>query len=169
MFWEKIPSKWFGRAHKHFPFLEQMGRHEEFPSINPFFPRTHFLPFFGERIFFLDFPQNAVECKLANILHLAFSEKTPYLLWHTCLQGSCHCHRIFTAISDAIEPLAHVLCCTTVMVCQWERQRQSLHISHRGTPRCWLGPVRPESKKNERTQNLRTWWEGQAYLGNAML
>lgn len=38
-------------ACEHFPFLEQMCRHEEFPTINPFFSRSHFPPFFWGRIF----------------------------------------------------------------------------------------------------------------------
>lgn len=155
VFREKISIKWLDRAHEHFPFLEQMCRHEEFPALHPFFPRTHFPPFFWGRIFFFRFSQSAVECKLANILHLAFSEKTPYLLWHTCLQGSCLCHRIFTAISDAVEPLAHVLCCTRVMGCQWKQEPISTHLPCRN-PKMLVVSSQTWKSKKERTQNLQT-------------
>lgn len=112
------------------------------------------LSFEGE-FFFFRFSQSAVECKLANILHLAFSEKTPYLLWHTCLQGSCLCHRIFTAISDAVEPLAHVLCCTTVMGCQWKQEPISTHLPCRN-PKMLVVSSQTWKSKKERTQNLQT-------------
>lgn len=112
------------------------------------------LSFEGE-FFFFRFSQSAVECKLANILHLAFSEKTPYLLWHTCLQGSCLCHRIFTAISDAMEPLAHVLCCTRVMECQWKQEPISTHLPCRN-PKMLVVSSQTWKSKKERTQNLQT-------------
>lgn len=111
MFGKKISIKRLDTAHEHFPFLEQMSRHEEFPTINPSFPRRHFPLSFKEEISisFLQISLSAAEWKLVNILHLAFSMKTSYLLWPTCLQGSPLCHGSSTAISDAMEPLAQVL------------------------------------------------------------
>lgn len=149
-----------------------MCRDGEFPTINPFLPRSHIALYFEREIliyFFLVFSKCS-GVTTSKYFTLSFLKENiipvvTYLFPRIYpLSQEFHCHLRCYGASCSGPVLYHI----TGYQQKWEPM--STHLPHRyqsGTRRCWLCPVRPESKKKE-LNICGLWWEGQAHLGNAM-